>query len=513
MSATASRAGSNTLWLLLQGLAASIFGLLQMKLFTVSLGAEVFSRFLVLRGFAVLLAAIGGLGLPALAQRFLPQLEVRGERAALLRAAAWLTGLSLAGCALVALLAKSFWAPLAGRFAPVVGGEGLFGATLLLALALALSELTAGLYQGLRRMAPAALAELISLAGLTLHLLLVRAGLDAAGALRLFALWFLLRALALLALLPIWLPAAGALRSPLRISKRQLADYWLYSLPLRWLGLAYFELDRYVIGMVAALELVALFHVPARLVGVTKRFLAAPVLSFQTEVSRLYEERREAELGRRLRLLVRGQLAVSLWLAAALFLAARPLILLLSTEAYLAALPLLGLLLLTLPLGSLAAALEAALRGLDGLAAVLVGNLLWALAYYGALPWFIGRWGLVGLGIAQVLAASLQATAVLVAAARRGWLRGAAGELSRAAAWALGPVIAACALAALWPGRQGLMPSPPGTLLGLSSLAALAGLVMRGRSLLDTEEKLWLLGRLPSAGLRRRLGWLLGVSA
>ena len=512
MSAPGSRAGSNALWLLLSGLAASVFGLLQVKLFTVSLGAEVFSRFLVLRGFAVLLAALSGLGLPSLAQRFLPQLEVRGERRLILRTVILLTATSLAAFTATALLARAFWAPLAGRFAPAGGEAGLLGATLLLALALALAELAAGLYQGLRRMGPMAIAELLSLAGLTLHLFLVRAGLDASGALAIFALWFLLRAVVLLLALPFWLPAAGAAASaPARITRRQLLDYWLYSLPLRWLGLAYYELDRYVIGLVAALELVALFNVPARLVGVSRRFLAAPVLSFQAEVSRLYEERREAELARRLRLIVRGQLALSLWLAAALFLAAQPLILLLSTATYLQALPLLGLLLVTLPLGSLVAALEAALRGLDGLGAVLLGNLLWALAYYAALPWFIGHWGLLGLGYAQILATLLQAICVLVAAGRRGWLGGAAAELLRGAAWSLAPVLAALALAGLWPGRLGLVPSAPGLIVGILLLALLGLLVLRGRGLFSVEEKGWLLGRLPRAGLRRGLGWVLGA--
>jgi len=508
----ASRAGSNALWLLLQGLAGSVFGLLQMKLFTVSLGAEVFSRFLVLRGFAVLLAALGGLGLPSLAQRFLPQLEVRGERARLLRVAILVTALSLAAFALTALLARLFWAPLAGRFAPAAGEGGLYGATILLALALALAELAAGLYQGVRRMGPLAVAEFLSLAGLTVHLYLVRGGLDAAGALRLFAWWFLGRAVLLLALLPLWLPPASreAAGAPLRITRRQLADYWLYSLPLRWLGIAYFELDRYVVGLVAALELVALFHVPARLVGVSKRFLAAPVLSFQAEVSRLYEERRERELARRLRLLVRGQLAVSLWLAAALFLAGRPLILLLSTERYLMALPLLGLLLLTLPLGSLVAALEGALRGLDGLGAVLLGNLLWALAYYGALPWFIGRWGLAGLGYAQLLGGLAQALVVLLAAARRGWLAGAAGELLRGTLWSLLPALGGAALAFAWPGRTGLAPATAGLVSGLALLALLAALVLRGDGLLTGEEKGWLLARLPQGRLRRGAGRLLG---
>jgi O-antigen/teichoic acid export membrane protein len=511
MSAGRSRLGSNALFLLLQGAGGSVFGILQIKLFTLSLGREGYSLFLVLRGLAVLMAAVAVMGLPQLAQRFLPQLETRGERGHLLRSLGLLLAGALFAFALVALLAGRFWGQLAGHFtAELVGGD-LFRETLLLALSLGLAELVSGFYQGLRRMGPMALAEILSLAGLTLHLFLLREGLHTGLAMNLFSGWFLARALTLLILLPRWLPR-GAERqgeSPLRIDRRQLLDYWLLSLPLRWLGLAYFELDRYVIGMVAALELVALFHVPARLVGVSKRFLAAPVLSFQTEVSRLYEERREGELAAGLQLFLRGQLAISLWIAAALFLLGKPLLLLVSTGDYLSSLPLLGLLLLTLPLGSLVAVLEAALRGLDGLRPVLLGNLLWALVYYGSLPWLIGELGLPGLGMAQLGAGAMQAVWVLMVGGKRRWLRGATHGVLAALIWGLLPALVALTAALAWPGRSGLAPAPVGIAGGLVLLLLGALLVSRGEGVLRGEEKRWLLARLPGPFGHPRLARLL----
>ncbi len=499
MSEGRSRLGSNALFLLLQGAGGSIFGIIQIKLFTLSLGREGYSLFLVLRGLAVLLAAVAVMGLPQLAQRFLPQMETRGDRKRLLTSLVLLLSGAMLAFALVALLAGRFWGRLAGHFtADLIGGD-LLRETLLLALSLGLAELVSGFYQGLRRMGPMALAEILGLAGLTLHLFLLREGLHAGLAMNLFSGWFLARALVLLILLPRWLPhgdgKVGA--SLLRIDRRQLLDYWLLSLPLRWLGLAYFELDRYVIGMVAALELVALFHVPARLVGVSKRFLAAPVLSFQTEVSRLYEERREGELATGLQLFLRGQLALSLWIAAALFLMGKPLLLLVATDDYVSSLPLLGLLLITLPLGSLVAVLEAALRGLDGLRPVLFGNLFWALTYYGSLPWLIRELGLPGLGLAQLVAGAVQAVWILSVGTRRRWLRGAAPALLAALAWGLAPALVALGVALAWPGRAGLAPSTIGIATGLVLLLLGVLLVSRSEGLLRGEEKRWLLSRLP----------------
>lgn len=506
-----SRVGSNALFLLLQGLGGSVFGIIQIKLFTLSLGREGYSLFLVLRGLAVLLAAVAVLGLPQLAQRFLPQLETRGERLRILRAAGILLAGVLAAFVLVALAASRFWDGLAGHFAAVPGGRApLLRETLLLALALGLAELVSGFYQGIRRMGPMALAELLGLTGLTLHLFLKREGLSPGLAMDLFSLWFLLRAVLLLLLLPWHLPRGGEPgKTALRIDPRQFLDYWLLSLPLRWLGLAYFELDRYVIGMVAALEFVALFHVPARLVGVSKRLLAAPVLSFQTEVSRFYEERRESELASRLQLFLRGQLAFSFWLAGAFFLLAKPLVLLVATADYLESLPLLALLLLTLPLGSLIAVLEAALRGLDGLRAVLLGNLLWALVYYCSLPWLIGRLGLPGLGLAQVAAALIQTLWVLAVSARRGWLRGSMGAIRRSVLWGALPLVLAYVPTLLLPGTALLSPSTPALVAGLVLLLLGALVVARGEGLFRGDEKRWLLARLPLPWLRLRLARML----
>ncbi|MBN2171141.1 MAG: hypothetical protein JW819_07480 [Candidatus Krumholzibacteriota bacterium] len=501
----ASRVGSNALFLAVKTLLASLLALVQVKLFAVHLSQEGFGLLLALRALAGLVAAVALAGLPQLALRFLPQLEARREGGRILRAAGLtLTGI-LAGYAVVGLAAWLGRDWLAGRFALAGAADALFRRALLVALAFGLSELADALWQGLRRMGPMALAEVLAAAGLTLQLFLERGSLDAARALELTAFWFLLRGGLLLAAFPLAVPRGGAPPAPLRLERGQLRDYWLLSLPLRWLALAYFDLDRYVVALAAALELVSLFNVPARLVGVSRRFLAAPVLSLQTEVSRFYEERREAELPERLQLFLRAQLVLSLWLAAALLLLSRPLILLVATPAYLRALPLMCLLLLSLPLSSLAACLEAAFRGLHGLHVVLLGNLAWALAYYGSLVILVRHLDLIGLGLAQVGAAALQAAWILAAARRRGWLAGLGGPLARTLAWGLAPLVPAILAARLLPGAAGWAPGPAGVAAGLGLLAAGAWLALAGEGILDGREKAWLLARLPLAGLRRGL--------
>jgi O-antigen/teichoic acid export membrane protein len=273
--------------------------------------------------------------------------------------------------------------------------------------------------------------------------------------------------------------------------------------------MAYLDIDRYIIGLVGALDIVALFHVPAKLVGLSRSFLAAPGLALQTEVSRYYEERREDQLPAYLQLFLRVQMAFTLWLAGALFLLARPVILLMSTASYLEALPLLLLLLLVLPVTSLAAPMEAAFRGLQGLKVILIGNMIWALVYFGSLPWMLGQLGMLGLGLAQLCGSVLQAAWVLGAAGRRGWLRGLGARLPGNLLWSSLPLAPALILPLLLPGRQGLSPSPAGIVLGLAVLAAGAWLLLAGGRLFDEREKRWLTAKLPGKTLQRAARLLL----
>ena len=69
----------------------------------------------------------------------------------------------------------------------------------------------------------------------------------------------------------------------------------------------------------AIISLIAFFNIPARIVTVSRRFLQASITALQTEVSRLHEERREGDLPERLQLFLRGQVGLSLWMAAVIF--------------------------------------------------------------------------------------------------------------------------------------------------------------------------------------------------
>ena len=172
-------------------------------------------------------------------------------------------------------------------------------------------------------------------------------------------------------------------------------------------------------------------------------------------------------------------------------------------------LPLLALLLVTLPLGSLVAVLEAALRGLAGLRPVLLGNLIWAIVYYGSLPWLLDRVGLAGLGVAQLAAAALQSVWVLGVGRRRGWLSGAFRGIVRSLVWGGAPAIVAVVAALAWPGRDGLAPAGLGPVVGLALLAGGALWVSRGEGLFRADEKRWLLARLPGPLSGGRLAALL----
>ncbi|MCP4548897.1 MAG: lipopolysaccharide biosynthesis protein [bacterium] len=509
-----SRAGSNALYLLMQGMMGSLFGLFQLKIFTNYMATESFGVYLAMRGLAMLLTSLAVLGLPSLALRYLPQYETHGDRRGILR----FCGLLLLGmiltCSVTGLLAWHFRLPLAGNFEEFSGAASLMSHVLLLAAAMALTEFCFNLFQGMRRMGPMSIVDTVALACLTAHLLILRHSLTTERALDLFSIYFILRGLVLLSLFPKMLPSregASGARGALRIAKTDMLNYWLLSLPLRWVALSYMELDRYVVGLVA-LELVHLFHVPSRITGVSKRFLAAPMLSLQTEISRLYQERRELELSRHLQLFIRAQLALSIWMGATILLLVKPLIIIFSNREYLTAIPLLAIMLLTLPLGSLIASLEAVFRGLNGLRVVLVGNILWTIVYFGSLVWFAEQFGLVGLGLAQLCGMTLQVLWVLGCARKRGWVSGLGRTLIRTSPWILMPLLPALTAAFTMPGCNFLQPSLGGLTVGMVLLLLGVVIILRGERFLRTDEKLWFLSRLPVARLRGFVGRIIGVS-
>jgi O-antigen/teichoic acid export membrane protein len=345
---------------------------------------------------------------------------------------------------------------------------------------------------------------------LSIHFFFIRDELTPGLALWLYTVYTLVPGLGLLAIFPFLLPSGGEAAQPLRFDRKELFSYWRMGLLLRWMVLASLDLDRYVLSFFAGMEMISFFNIPARMMGVSRRFLQASITALQTEVSRLHEERRDGDLPSRLALFIRGQVSLSFWMAGALFLAAKPLILMVSTPDYLAGLPLFALLLWTLPLSSLSSPIEGVFRGLDGLSRVLVGNVLWTLGYFGSLPFLVPKLGLMGLGLAQVGAMSLQAGWMIASGRRRGLLENPAA-LTVSMAWGAAPVALAIALGMLLPGGEGLAPSTLGVVLGLGALALGVLWLLRGQHLFSSDEKIWLLGRVGKMSLRRAMARLLHV--
>jgi O-antigen/teichoic acid export membrane protein len=413
-------------------------------------------------------------------------------------------GLSVQAALLLSLWGREF---LLSNFS--MGEEGLafFNLTLFLALAMSVNEMSLNLFQGIRRMSWVAVSQVLMQGLLALHFILVRGNLEPAYALKLYAIYFAVPGFLMLAAFPFLIPRGG--EGNLRIRKGEIFSYWKLGLLLRWMVLAAMDLDRYFLSFFASMELIAFFNIPARIMGVSRRLLQSSITSLQTEVSRLHEERRDSDLPARLGIFLRGQVSLSLWMATLLFLLAHPLILLVSSEDYLKGLPLLAILLLTLPLSSLSSPLEAAFRGTRGLGKVLTGNLIWALAYFGSFPFLVRGMGLVGLGVAQVGALLLQALWMLWMGRRLGLL--GKGPLASRLIRSLFPSITALLVAFLIPGARGLSPSLAGMLLGSLVLLLHSLLLLRGSTLFSREEKAWLLGRVRPAPFRERLETLLGV--
>jgi len=505
-----SRVGRNAAYLGAGTLAMSAFLIVQMKIFTVSLAPDDYGLLLALRALAGLVTAAAVMGLPQLAMRFLPQFEVRREGGPLLRFAGRILGLLLISSAGVLLLAWLARPLLMARFELDPVGERFFLLTLLLAFSQGVYEMALSLYQGIRRMGWVALAQLVFQGALSLHFFWVRGHLTPDLALQLYCWYSLPPGLLMIALFPLLIPRGGVAVEPLRIERGDLFSYWRLGLLLRWMVLASLDLDRYVLSFFAGMELISLFNIPARMMGVSRRFLQASITTLQTEVSRLHEQRRERELPSKFHLFLRGQVSLSLWMAGALFLLGRPLILLVSTDDYLAGLPLFVLLLWTLPLSSLSSPMEGVFRGLDGLSRVLVGNALWTLGYFAGLPLLVPSFGLMGLGIAQVGALCLQAGWMLYAGRRHGYLD-KPGRAARSIAWGASPVVLALTASLLVPGRLGCAPSTPGLLAGLVLLALGVLWLLGGPRLFEVEEKRWMLARFGHGRPRRMMARLLRV--
>lgn len=406
-----SRFVSNTAALVFQTAAATLLTLFQVKLLSSFLSLETFGLFASLRGLSLVLAMLAAHGLPQLLVRFLPAHEAARERGGALRLAVWSLILAAAGLAVLtaAAHASGRWA---FRFVPaeaLAGGFHLwFYAT---TLGVMLKLILYGGLNGLRRLAFQVLLETLSLVAVLAWFFAERHDLTLALLFRVLGVVNLVTAGVGFAVFFAYVGRlAGSEKAPpaREVFRSGYGSYLGWAAGLSLVALAFSDADRYLLAQVLSLELLAAFHIGARLGRLANRLLGVANLAFQPEVTRLEAEGRDARVVQSTRVFLKFNSACAVVMTALLVVFAREMIVLVSGEAYTTAVPLLVLFALSLPLTTMTAPVTTVMKAVDQVRGALWCDLAWAVCYVGLIFALAPPFGLVGVGIAQICACAAQ---------------------------------------------------------------------------------------------------------
>jgi O-antigen/teichoic acid export membrane protein len=414
-----SRFVSNTTALLISTLVTTFLTLAQVKILTAFLEPEAFGLFAALRGLSLLVALLAANGFPQLLVRFLPQHESRKRitSAIVLSGVCFFVPLFLltvfvfvieSNRAVVFDFPQSAWLKTAGSEA------GLFIWFYATTLGVTLKLVLYGGFNGLRRL-PAQVS--LELASLIVQVAWIYAWRDQLTLTRLFMVlgvtslapcavgfpWYFVRLTHDVS--PRGKTSATTVEDASTVG---YGEYWLGATGLSLVAVAFTDVDRYVLSRVLLLEVLSQFHVGSRVLRLVNRFLAVPVLAFQPEITRLDAERRSDAIEASTRVFFKFSASIAAVAAFAIWSLAPEIIRLISSARYDAAVPLLRILVVSIPLAAMTAPITAVMKALDQVRRALYCDLTWAVVYISLLLLLGGAYGLVGAGLAQVLASLFQ---------------------------------------------------------------------------------------------------------
>jgi O-antigen/teichoic acid export membrane protein len=434
VSVPRSKIAENTIFLTVSGAASVVFTLVQLSVLSRSMSGNDFGLFVTLRGFSLLLGTIMLVGLPQVLVRFLPSYEARGEgrRALTTFFASTVVVLGLGGAL---LLVSSLWEEIIPRRVwALVPSQGVMFWLALSSITLALKLLLYGGFNGFREMKLQMVLELAFLAVFTAYIVVVRDRLAVAS---LFEAMFIINAVVFVAGIPLFVrharrcapgwgaPAAGVVAVP------RLATYWLGSVALSIVALAFTDVDRFVMSSVLPMAAVSLFHVASRVDALLKRFLGLPIIAAQPEITRVYEEGRWHDIAGRIELFTKGILVAALLCVSLFAIVGEDIITVLSGTAYAGSYAILLILLLTVPLAAVAAPLVATMRSLHFIQWAVLCDFLWMAVYFGTFFLFVSALGVKGMAVAQVLASAVQMTTAVLLARHEGFFTGIGSRIGR----------------------------------------------------------------------------------
>jgi len=412
-----SRFVSNSAALAVSTVVSTLLTLAQVKILAAYLLPGAFGMFAALRGFSLLVSLLAANGFPQLLVRFLPFQESKKQymRAIGLSGVSFFVPLFLLTVFVFVVESnRSFFFDFipAGWLQTAGESSELFLWFYATTLGVTLKLVLYGGFNGLRRLPAQVVLEVVSLAVQVAWIFIWR---DQLTLTRLFMILGVTSLAACIAGLPWYFrmlfrevapgPATDTGSAKAGIGYR---EYWISAAGMSLVAVAFTDVDRYLLSRVLALEILAQFHIGSRLLRLTNRFLSVPVLAFQPEISRLDAEGRSQSIVSSTTVFFKFNTAVATAATLSLVALAPELILLVSNARYEAAVPLLRILAVSIPLTAMTAPLTAVMKALDQVRRALYCDLAWAVTYIVLLFLLGGAWGLMGAGAAQVSASIVQ---------------------------------------------------------------------------------------------------------
>jgi O-antigen/teichoic acid export membrane protein len=407
-----SRFFPNALALVVQTVVGTVLAFVQIKILSNFLPAEDFGLFASLRGLALLLSLLAANGLPQLLVRFLPVHEASRDAAGAVRLGA--LSFAAAGGLLLVLLVPFYFLR---RYLLGFVDPGLLTGELALWFAIATlgilfkQILYAGL-QGLRRMIAQLAIDLLSLSAALAFMAYFRETLSLA---LLFRILGTVDMMALAIGLPLffWLCAGtkGKSSGTSSTTSPAIVAYRAYlpaAVGIGLLATAFTDVDRFVVAQVLPLELIAMFHIGARVTGSTKRLLGVSNLALQPEFTRLQVEGRAEGIDGLIRVFLKLNVMVAVLVGLAIGVFARDIVVFVASARYASAAPLLAILSACIPLVSATAPLTTVMKATDRVGSALRVDLAWAVAYVALVLVLGATMGLIGIGLANLAACLLQ---------------------------------------------------------------------------------------------------------
>jgi O-antigen/teichoic acid export membrane protein len=501
-----SKIAENTVSLAVSGAAGVVFSVIQLSVLSRSLMEEYFGLFVALRGFSLFLSTVILAGLPQVLIRYLPSYQSRGER---WRAITLFVVSSFVVLALgfVLYLSSGWWeGRMPGGISSLIQSDRVIYWMLLASLTLAVKLLLYGGFSGLREMRIQMYLEPLYLGALTVYIVVYRSGLTIP---RLFQAICILNGIVCCIGLPVFMHLVRRLIGEGGSGARDLVGlpsffpYWGGAITLSFVALAFTDVDRFVMSSVLPVSAISLFHVASRINGLLKRFLGMPVIAAQPEITRIFEEGRWDDLTGRIGLFTKGILVVSIFTAGLAAVIGKDVITVLSGPNYRDAYGIFLLLLVTVPLSTVAAPLVIAMRSLHFMHWAVLCDFVWMAAYFGTFFFFVSFWGVIGMAVAQITATVVQVIVAVSLAKREGFYGGFGERLGGV----LLAVVVAVPIGIVITGRLGIASS----IACLVLFPLVFKLAVKLLGVFDASEKRQINEFVPVRLGRRVVGWLLSV--